>query len=152
MLPPKIHLGGTYCPPVIFACLVSLWTLDNVSSFVNIFPSLQQFLYIIVQSYLSRLCVCCTYCTYKSTWQQVPLLPGTPTVPLYLRLEVFYPVTRTRLRWLCGPTVHFNPPIGFFYPRTCLVECFYPSNPQSQSRHLQSLCIVLLVHAYFMHS
>ena len=29
------------------------------------------------------------------------------------------------------------------------VASFYPSNPKSQSRHLLSLCIVLLVLAYF---
>ena len=114
-----------------FIC-VSFDLMDfGLCAFVNIFKP-HHHLYIFVQNTWTG-----CYCTYvhtsptaTSTWR-----PG-PNGPL-----------------LC------NPPAGFFInephpkhdrvPVTSHVDCFYPSNPKSQSCHLLSLCIVLLVHAHF---
>ena len=91
-------------------------------------------------------------CTYVHLATNA-LLPLDPTVHFNPQIEGYFTcLTTNKIAWTAGTHGPLQPPnCLFFYIVTCLVDCFYPSNPQSQSRRLLSLCIILLVHAYFMH-
>ena len=81
---------------------------------------------------------------------------------LYIHLVLRSVLFKATSQWLFYPATTEQEHVGpngplptlqwrVFYPSTTLwiVLLFYPSNPKSQSRRLLSLCIILLVHAYF---
>ena len=95
-------------------------------------------------------------CKYVNIYQQAQLretVTRDPMVPFYYNPELGFlsrDISRSRTRscvWRWDPWSLYI--FVYIFTHDQPVDCFYPSYPKSQSRCLLSLCIVLLVHAYF---
>ena len=128
---PHKYIGGGYGPPSYVLSFVLADTGLCVHILYISFASLVNYLYIFVQSTWTS-CMCGVHISTILHGTNKLFIALGPNGPLLTpKLGVYYPAWQwTRVCGLWGPIVHFNPPIVFFYPVTCLVDCFYPSNPQ----------------------